>query len=602
MESITYKRFFGLHHITYLRSVALGVPIALMAVRHLGAEHHRAAYRAHAVLIAQARALARLHGLKDARLLGLVLGDASTAPPAPSIDDWMVEKGYSGFSYRDIIHLYEEAYPRDAKAQRRSALQARQIAVIDQLEDLAVRAAQPSDAIGEWFDAPRTQTLAAAGLTTLMELHQLIQRGGRWWRQCPAVGYVKADRIVDFLYTLIPRSTSSVVPVAATLRLRLSEATTGELDGSNGTNRGELVRDPGQATTDEAALAQWLAIVTTNSPATRKAYAREAERVITWAIVEKRKPVSSLLSVECTEYTNFLRDIPPAWCGAKGAKRDKSTGALNILWSPFNGSVSVAAQQRSIMIVRSWFAWMVADGYLERNPWTSVPKDKRVDMNKERAEFESRAFNKSTWAIIQGYFTKHDKDPAIIRAKFVFDFCEATGLRAQEFVSARLSNFVFTEGWDIKLVRKGGSVRLVSVPRQAIDALNEYLAWRAIPSLDEAIHESSYCGLPLVAPIELATIQEAPHHGIQYHALWSSVKTILRRVSREPGLTQAQQDDLKRGSPHWLRHTCGTRGYQEGIELEKIQVQFGQKSRLSAERYTKAQQPSVRAAFERVFK
>jgi site-specific recombinase XerD len=597
MQSTSYERFFGLHHIAYLRSIALGVSIDAMAALYFGTESHRQALRAHTLLIAQARALARQHALKDARLLGMMLGSGSKPPPpTPSIDEWMAEKGYSGFTYNDVMHLYEEAFPRNPQADRRAALQARQIAIIEALEDVAVRTPSRTDPLDHWFDGPRARALEAAGCHTLEDVDRLIQRQTVWWRKLRGVGRVKAQRLREFLYTLIPVASGNELSIAATWRIIFKQALPGELDGTHGTNRAPGSRDSQRAQTDEAARDQWLDTITSNSGGTREVYAREANRLMMWCHVVKHKPVSSLIATDCAEYRDFLAAIPPAWIGPK-ANRLGTDGQINVRWLPFNGQISISSQQRAIVILRSWFAWLVADDYLLKNPFLQLARDKRVDADAERAETESRAFPRSTWGVIQKHFSEHSKEPAIIRAKFVFDFCASTGLRADEFVNATLAKLAFNDtSWEMKLIRKGGSERYVAVPPGAEAALNDYLEYRGIPPLDESTSDPVWRESPVVASVD------DPRQGIQYHALWSAIKTILKQIAQREDVGEAQTKVLLSATPHWLRHTCGTRLVEESVPLEVVQQQLGQKSRKSVERYTKARPESVRAHLARVFK
>ncbi len=596
MQSTTYARFFGLHHIAYLRSIALGVSINRMAALYFGSENHRQALRAHTLLIAQTRALARQHFIPDARLLGMMLGSGSTPPsPAPSIDEWMAERGYTGFRYDDVMHLYEEAFPADAQVRRRAALQARQIAVINQLEDVAVQTPLPSDPLDHWFDGPRARVLEAAGCHTLGAVDRLIQRQPVWWRKLPGVGRVKAQRLREFLYTLISPGAVSGLTIAARWQAMLYETPIGARDGSTGTNRQLSPRGAGRAQTDDDARDHWLNTVTTNSGGTQEVYAREANRLMMWSHLVKQKPVSSMIATDCADYKDFLAAIPADWIGPK-ANRLTPTGQINPRWYPFNRQPAVANQQRAVVIVRSWFDWLVNDGYLQNNPWHQLPRDKRIDAEAERTETESRAFPRSTWGIIQKHFAEHATEPAIIRATFVFAFCAATGLRADEFVKATLAKLVFHDtSWELRLMRKGGSERYVAVPPRGEQVLNDYLHWRGIPPLDEAIEDPEWRDMPLVAALN------DPKQGIAYHALWSGLKTVLRQIARRDDVNEAHRQVLLAATPHWLRHTCGTRAVEDGVPLEVVQQQFGQKSRQSVERYTKARPESVRAHFARAF-
>ncbi|WP_302059383.1 hypothetical protein, partial [Paraburkholderia sp. CNPSo 3274] len=48
------------------------------------------------------------------------------------------------------------------------------------------------------------------------------------------------------------------------------------------------------------------------SPHTARAYGREAERLLLWAVVERRLPLSSLTAEDATAFRTFLRRPAPA--------------------------------------------------------------------------------------------------------------------------------------------------------------------------------------------------------------------------------------------------------------------------------------------------
>ena len=104
------------------------------------------------------------------------------------------------------------------------------------------------------------------------------------------------------------------------------------LDGRAGTNRA-----PPSATHhlgaehDLAAVHAWLAEFR-DSPHTARAYRKEAERLLLWALVEGGKPLSSLTREDLLRYEAFLADPQPAarWCGAKALRGSPH-------WRPFEG-------------------------------------------------------------------------------------------------------------------------------------------------------------------------------------------------------------------------------------------------------------------------
>ncbi|MGN4225804.1 hypothetical protein ACS0Y6_38520, partial [Burkholderia gladioli] len=81
------------------------------------------------------------------------------------------------------------------------------------------------------------------------------------------------------------RAPSDVAPLEA---LRVPA----ELDGSAGLNRTPVPAHQAELNTDLQAVRAGAEIRSARSEATRRAYRREAERLLLWAIVAKRKPLS----------------------------------------------------------------------------------------------------------------------------------------------------------------------------------------------------------------------------------------------------------------------------------------------------------------------
>ena len=87
----------------------------------------------------------------------------------------------------------------------------------------------------------------------------------------------------------------SIVPFE---RLRIDRQ---DLDGSQGANRGQVDFHVVDAENDRQAIQAWIT-ATAGSPHTVKAYRKEGERLLLWAVVEQQKPLSSLNLDDCTRY------------------------------------------------------------------------------------------------------------------------------------------------------------------------------------------------------------------------------------------------------------------------------------------------------------
>src|SRR5882672_9639086 len=78
-----------------------------------------------------------------------------------------------------------------------------------------------------------------------------------------------------------------------------------ELCGHNGVLRAHGVRSI-EADDDVAAVNAWLERCTNRH--TRRAYRREVERLLLWAVAQRGKPLSSLMLEDYIAYENFLEN------------------------------------------------------------------------------------------------------------------------------------------------------------------------------------------------------------------------------------------------------------------------------------------------------
>ena len=184
--SPVYVHRLGLHHFAYLRAIAEGLPIVEAAKRYLGVEHGHQAKVAHLQTRDAVRAVARRRGLSAWRLIGL----SSSAMPleaasykgatygAPSLDEFIAAGTLYGWSEADVIQMYQEIYPANARALRRqrvhSRLRERLLGTLRDLETLAAEQPQPSDAIAGWFDSTTAVKLLRLDVVILAQLQEHI--------------------------------------------------------------------------------------------------------------------------------------------------------------------------------------------------------------------------------------------------------------------------------------------------------------------------------------------------------------------------------------------------------------------------------------------
>lgn len=640
MPTSTYTCRLGRPHFAHLRAVVQGVPAEDAAERYLAADSRPAARAGHTEVVQLLRAIVRRRGDPRWRLVGLVglvggavgtAPGATTPPPAaaprPTLEQWADARGIDvgDWGERELVEMYEAdcppASPAEQAGHRRAARAARlrdqQLQLLFQLEPLAAEVAQPSDLVDGWFGPQTAEQLKRAGLLRLDELQQRIARGGRWYRWVPSIGATKAERIAKYLQQLLPSAPAlpspvergvsllapascpagpvgSAGPVASPVPPSLAAPPLpgerwAELDGGQGMNRSAVAITNLQANNDREALEAWI-LATAGEPGkkdfvatTAKSYRLEAERLLLWCLAERHKPLSSMTAEDCAAYRDFLGAIPEAWISRRRARR------LEPGWTPFAGQLTITSRRRALTVVKSLFKWLVTAHYLHANPWLLVKT--RLGDDPRHSELDSRAFTPAAWSAIVAWVEAQPASPAQARTEFLLHFGEAVGLRAQELISAELRQLrLGDEGWVIEVQGKGSLARVATVPSGAVRALNKYLRYRGLAELGQAPPD-----VPLVASVE---------DGLQpigYRSLYDSLSSWFRRAIAASALTPAERDVALRATPHWLRHTCGTRALERGVTLQQLQRHFGHADPATTSRYSKAQLQQRQRAFERAF-
>ncbi|MCM2547312.1 phage integrase family protein [Burkholderia glumae] len=188
--------------------------------------------------------------------------------------------------------------------------------------------------------------LAAVCITTFDELLALIcRRRQRWYTAVPRQQLAPGDAALRPL----ARAGAVVVPLKA---LRVPAA----LDGSAGLNRAPVPAHQAEMNTDLQAVNASIEIRGARSAQTQRAYRREAERLLLWAIVAKGKPLSSLNTLDVAEYLEqFLANPQPAerWIGRGGVER------FDPAWRPFAGPLSARSRDTARRILTAMGAWLV---------------------------------------------------------------------------------------------------------------------------------------------------------------------------------------------------------------------------------------------------
>ena len=431
-------------------------------------------------------------------------------------------QGMEDFSEAEQLEAYEDAYPpsvgggrggqgrggqgrgpQGASAQltRRARVIERQLEALRWLQGLVAQDPRPGDRVGAWLNPSLASRLERAGVPTLAALVERINGiGARWWVQVPGVGALKGSRILEWLHAneavlglrvgrhvdqpraqLSPSTLAEVVPAATAIRPFEKFLLPADLDGRAGRFRAPIEECLILARNDHEAIGAWLA---SKRPArligalssTQRAYRKEAERLLLWAILERQKALSSLSVEDVTGYRSFLADPPSTWCGPRHYQR------WSPLWRPLEGPLAPVALRHSLTILRSLFAFLVGQGYVTGNPFVAVA----LPSHPPRPLGSSRTLTLAQWDHVDALLKDHVGTEAGRRLGRGMRWLYATGLRLAEITTVKcedLEQVVYKAAdgtvatdWTLTVTGKGGRSRQVPVPGELVDELGEELA------------------------------------------------------------------------------------------------------------------------------
>lgn len=601
------QRRLGMPHFAFMRGYVQGLDIIMLWDRYLNIEGDPTDARVvKSTLrwIRDALSLVALREGKPGMARALRLDAAGFAPPqkAPPLQEFVEANELDDLCEAEQIEAWIERWGEPSKRQRtRQRILQRQLDALRDLQALAVQAPQASDRVRAWLPAAIANRVEEQGVMTVGGLVQFVNRGGRgWWRKIPGIGEVKAQRVIAWLLAnaqdigdapsaYVTRGAGSQVvlqpphpgmDVIPLERVLLPSA----LDGSHGAYRRHdgacLIR----AENDLKAVQVWLAEYTDN---TYRAYRREAERMLLWSVVNRRRPLSSLTRDDVLAYIDFMRDPQPAaqWCAPRSRPRNSSA------WRPFEGPLSETAVSLAARVLGRMFQFLVSQGYLVANPAAGIRVGKRASL---RQQFGARLLTEDQWHALRAEVPSDTVRGR--RLGLILDLLYTTGLRISELVAARfehlqeLTDEDGVDGWMLSVVGKGKKYREVPIPDDLVDvagglaeARGASWDWRQVGS----------CDAYLVGPLAGRSIGDAPSAAapVTTAAVAAEIRRHVQKVAaRVRDESPRDADRIEKASAHWLRHTHATHSLASGADLTSVQENLGHASLATTSIYVSAEQ------------
>jgi len=218
------------------------------------------------------------------------------------------------------------------------------------------------------------------------------------------------------------------------------------LNGVDGDNRSKDKSSLINANNDLQAVEAWLKEYA-HKKTTYTSYRKEAERLLLWCVIQKKKALSSLNRDDFEEYFEFLDDPQPrhVWCkkkGGYGVKRGEKG------WKPFEGGLSQSAKTTAISIIKSLVGYLYDARYLDSNPLTLMRRSRHrnISVDEQKFKVHERILTDDEWsALVQTMNEWPDETPPQqaekLRLKLIVGLLYFLGLRVDDVTTSTWSAF-----------------------------------------------------------------------------------------------------------------------------------------------------------------
>lgn len=564
----------------------------------------------------------------------------------PSLEEFARKFDEDMYTERELLELYTEEYgvsPGGAGDTAGVSLKSKIVGLNWLRGKLSVEpvGSEPCDL---WIDAGIAQSVRQYGVLTLADLANWINlTGRRWYDKTPGVGRVRARRLLIFL---LQNEETIGVTLSARVRVRLEEqyqlpsddggqpvaqagtsSTSNSLSvpsvavgvqsfalvpmeslswpaallGADGQFRGRGPNTYG-ASNDAEALLRWFDTLKEKSAATQESYRRAVERLVLWALLERRCALSSLTTQDFDAFKAFLRDPPAHWVSRFPVMRFSAD------WRPLRGPMGDASLKQTMSAVATLYTDWLTCGYISANAVASVRTSRRKELRMD----VMRSFAEQDLAIIRSTWQAMAESAAKRRMRAIILLLQTAGLRRREAVSltwgmlapVRLDNKISTT-WAVTFIGKGGRERIVPIKDETMQALESHYQDRLaliqagtlpyshmskedtplLSVLDDRLTWSE--GGPGMTPGD-ARRDGNPTGALSAGRLHGILKAFFAKVAQRPEMMQGQANFLK-ASAHWLRHTFAHQALAaSGGDLGSVQQLLGHADISTTGIYTKA--------------
>ena len=393
------------------------------------------------------------------------------------------------------------------------------------------------------------------------------------------------------------------------------------LNGSQG-----VFRNPNKqmalvsADNDYAAIQSWIEAVGKRSESTKRAYEKEATRILAWSIIELGKPLSSVNVEDMNNYEVFLKDPVsrhPGMSWVSEARLNPITNRrargrcdrANPDWRPYDGPLDQASIEYAMQVLKGMFSYWTDVGYTVVNPL----KVRRKTYQPSKDAAIERVLSPGTWKFLYEYLDQdesHIPDDATPKLRLsllrqanqrfmIFTALYLLGTRISELAALKMSDFSRRylangdEQYWVKINGKGNKIRTIPVPMDLMDVIARYRrSINTFPVTRRGVHKQTYGEfvplkiLPTPEDDSALILSASGAKAISASRLAMIVKESLEDARKfYEGQCEANKsphnvapEQLAKASAHWLRHTSATHQSLKGVSLRYIKDYLGHAS------------------------
>jgi integrase/recombinase XerD len=276
----------------------------------------------------------------------------------------------------------------------------------------------------------------------------------------------------------------------------------------------------------------FLALEQGASVQTSRAYKLDLARFVTYASIKGASSATEISARMLREFVYHLKDL----------------------------GLSPASIRRNVSAIRTYFKFMLGEGYVVRDPserletpkrWRTLPEVLGVD------EIEKLLAAPSL------------DEPLAFRDRAMLELAYGAGLRVSEWISLSVRD-VMLQDHVVRVFGKGAKERLVPIGRRAIGAIAIYLR-----ELRPKLEKGEGKGILFL---------NARGRPLSRMGAWK----ILRKYVNQAGIT-------KPVSPHTLRHSFATHLLEGGADLRAVQEMLGHVDISTTQIYTHVDREYLRS-------